>query len=95
MFQYLWRLSDKGAMVQGYPILIRDMFRQLPKAVQKIDAAYQRPDGNIVLFTGDKLWVHNGREFVENSPLPLSYVALPGYLDSIDAAQNWAKNGKK
>lgn len=28
------------------------MFTHLPKTVEKIDAAYERPDGNIVIFTG-------------------------------------------
>ncbi|CAG9760054.1 unnamed protein product [Ceutorhynchus assimilis] len=92
--EYLWRLNDKSIMVPGYPTPIRQMFPKLPKSVKKVDAAYQRPDGNIVLFTGNKLWIFNGFEFIENSPLPLSYYDLPDYLDGIDAVQTWSKNGK-
>lgn len=69
------------------------MFPGLPKSVRKIDAAYQKPNGNIVLFTDNQVWIFSGFEFVENSPQPLTYYGLPDYLDSIDAVQTWHRNG--
>ncbi|XP_050305014.1 matrix metalloproteinase-14-like isoform X2 [Anthonomus grandis grandis] len=93
--EYLWRLKSPGQIYEGYPTKIHRMFPELPKEIRKIDAAYQRPNGDIILFTGKELWIYNGVKFLENSPLPLSYYAgLPDYLDGVDAVQNWAKNGK-
>ncbi|KAL1490885.1 hypothetical protein ABEB36_011564 [Hypothenemus hampei] len=92
--QYIWRLKDKGFIYPGYPTLIRQMFPKLPENITKIDAAYQRPDGNIVFFTGTLVWIFNGFEFIEDSPLSLTHYELPEYLDSVDAVQTWAKNGK-
>lgn len=71
------------------------MFPDLPKTIKKIDAAYERPDGMIVLFTGNKYWVYDGKKFIENSPKSLTEdYGLPSSLDSVDAVQVWAKNGK-
>ena len=47
----MWRLMDQNEIVRGYPALIRQMFPQLPEDVT-VDAAYERPDSMIVLFTG-------------------------------------------
>lgn len=41
----------------GYPISIRHMFPDLPPTVKAIDAAYERPDGMIVLFTGTTFFI--------------------------------------
>ncbi|EFA10593.2 Matrix metalloproteinase-16-like Protein [Tribolium castaneum] len=92
--QYLWRLDDLSRIVPGYPISISQMFPDLPKSVKKVDAAYERPDGMIVLFSGDKFWVYDGKKFIEGSPRPLSDYGLPDTLDKIDAVQTWARNGK-
>ncbi|XP_063921209.1 72 kDa type IV collagenase-like [Zophobas morio] len=92
--RYVWRLKDLGKVDPGYPLLITQMFPDLPTSIDQIDAAYERPDGMIVLFTGDMFWVYDGKSFVENSPKPLSYYGLPPNIDKIDAVQNWARNGK-
>lgn len=86
-------MEDQGVIYPGYPTTIRQMFPGLPKSVRKIDAAYQKPNGNIVLFTSNQIWIFNGFEFVENSPQPLTYYGLPDYLDSVDAVQTWDRNG--
>mgnify|MGYP005986141753 CR=1 FL=1 len=83
-----------GKVDPGYPLLITQMFPDLPTSIDQIAAAYERPDGMIVLFTGDMFWVYDGKSFVENSPKPLSYYGLPPNIDKIDAVQNWARNGK-
>lgn len=48
----MWRLRDKFQLLPSYPAPIRQMFPRLPENVERVDAAYERPDGNIVLFTG-------------------------------------------
>lgn len=50
--QYIWRLKEKFRIERNYPVVLQQMFPQLPKSVKRIDAAYQRPDGCIVLFVG-------------------------------------------
>lgn len=52
ILQYIWRLRDKNSIEENYPITIKQMFPTLPKYVDRIDAAYERPDGMILLFTG-------------------------------------------
>lgn len=42
---------------------------------------------------GKEVWIYDGYEFVENSPLPLSSYGLPDTLDKVDAVQIWSKNG--
>ncbi|XP_022907784.2 matrix metalloproteinase-16-like [Onthophagus taurus] len=91
--KFLWRLIDKSELFPGYPIPIRQMF-PLPEEINKVDAAYERPDGNIVIFAGKSYWIFNGGTFIEGSPLPLTTYGLPDYLDKIDAVQTWSKNSK-
>lgn len=90
--QYLWRLRQRGEVMQGYPVPLRRMFRDLPDYVTKVDAVYQRDDGNILLFSGQRYWVYNGVEFVENSPQSITRFGLPSSIERIDAVMVWAKN---
>ncbi|XP_034252667.1 matrix metalloproteinase-17-like isoform X2 [Thrips palmi] len=90
--QYLWRFRQRGEVMQGYPVPLRRMFRDLPEQVTKLDAVYQRDDGNIVLFSGPRYWVYNGVNFVENSPQSITRLGLPSSIDRIDAVMIWAKN---
>jgi len=77
----------------GYPTLIRNLFRELPSNLRNIDALYERPNGNIVFFSGPRYWVFDGDFMVEEN-LPLSYLGLPEGLAKIDAALLWGKNKK-
>lgn len=45
-------MYGKGKMVNGYPVPLNQMFPDLPKHIQSVDAAYERLDGMMVLFTG-------------------------------------------
>ncbi|GFG29462.1 hypothetical protein Cfor_02853 [Coptotermes formosanus] len=93
--EYMWRLTRRGEVQEGYPVKFQQLFWKLPKYVTTIDAAYQREtDGSIVLFTGKKFWVYNGDNFIENSPRPLTDYGLPPQLDKIDAVMVWSKNSK-
>ncbi|XP_056648592.1 matrix metalloproteinase-25-like [Diorhabda sublineata] len=92
--KYVWRFRDRGILVKGYPIPLNQMFPTLPETVKKIDAAYQRPDGSILLFTGDKFWIYDGRHFSSRSPEPLTHLGLPEYVYELNAVQNWKRNRK-
>lgn len=51
---YVWRLTDKYRIKQGYPVKIHQIFTQLPMTIKNIDAAYERDTDNaIILFTGN------------------------------------------
>ncbi|KAK4875222.1 hypothetical protein RN001_011644 [Aquatica leii] len=91
--EYFWRLKERLQIEPGYPAKINQMF-PLPSTVLKLDAIYERPDGMIILFSDNQFWVYNGIEFIENSPQPLSKYGIAEYVDKIDAALNWEKNGK-
>ncbi|KAF7286333.1 hypothetical protein GWI33_006061 [Rhynchophorus ferrugineus] len=92
--KYIWRLRERGQILRGYPTKIRDMFPFLPKDVNKIDAAYERGDGNIIFFAGKQFWVSDGTRLLENSPRPLTDYGLPDNLENIDAVQLWGLNHK-
>ncbi|XP_045475029.1 matrix metalloproteinase-17-like isoform X2 [Harmonia axyridis] len=92
--EYIWRLQDLNRRVSGYPVLMRHMFQYLPENIKKIDAAYQRSDGNMILFTGDLYWVYDGTNFIENSPRSLMDYGIPQGIGGIDAIQTWDRNGK-
>ncbi|KAJ8937960.1 hypothetical protein NQ314_011647 [Rhamnusium bicolor] len=91
---FVWRYKEKGELLPGYPIALTQMFPDLPKSIRKIDAAYERPDGMIIMFTGKVFWVYDGTNFRENSPKPITSYGLPDYLDDIDAVQTWERNKK-
>ncbi|CAG2058932.1 unnamed protein product [Timema podura] len=93
--KYLWRLSQRGKIQPGYPVLFRNMFWKLPETVTKIDAAYQRQtDNNIIFFTGNQYWVYDGDDFVQGSPRSITDYGFPHDLNKIDAVMIWKKNGK-
>lgn len=43
---------------------------------------------------GKQYWIYNGYEFIENTPLPLSYLGLPEDVKKLDTAFVWGKNEK-
>lgn len=51
-FQYMWRLTTRGHVRPGYPTKFRQMFHGFPDEVKNIDAVYERPDSNLVFFSG-------------------------------------------
>lgn len=53
---FVWRLTEKYRIQDGYPVPISDIFPGLPSHIKRIDAAYERNlDGNIILFVGKTL----------------------------------------
>ncbi|XP_053659265.1 matrix metalloproteinase-2-like [Anopheles marshallii] len=92
---YLWRLTEKYRIKQGYPVRIWQVFRGFPKTVSHIDAVYERWDDNaIVLFSGRFYWVFDALNFLHPEVRPLTDYGLPEELKRIDAAMVWPKNNK-
>ena len=104
----MWRFSGRGSLRPGYPVPAAQMFG-FPSSVERIDAVYERSDGNILFFSGDLFWISDGNYFIGNmlqyisldsnlssddSPRPLSDLGLPHTLTSIDAIFIWGKNKK-
>ncbi|XP_049287319.1 matrix metalloproteinase-2-like [Anopheles funestus] len=92
---YLWRLTEKYRIKEGYPVRIWQVFRGFPKTVSHIDAVYERLDDNaIVLFSGRFYWVFDALNFLHPEVRPLTDFGLPEDLKRIDAALVWPKNNK-
>ncbi|KAI9558628.1 Matrix metalloproteise-24 [Daphnia sinensis] len=91
--QYVWRLGQRAVIDDAYPIHFRHLFRELPEALRKIDALYERPNGHIVFFSGPSYWVFDGDRMIEQN-LPISWLGLPDGIDQLDAAFVWGKNKK-
>lgn len=66
---YLWRLTEKYRIREGYPVRIWQVFRGFPREVQRIDAVYEREfDNAVVLFSGEFLRQRvNVRGFLKSS----------------------------
>ncbi|XP_048508022.1 72 kDa type IV collagenase-like isoform X1 [Athalia rosae] len=91
--EYVWRLSSRGVIMDGYPAKFRQLFWQLPENIRRIDAAYQREyDGSIILYSGNQYWIHDGYSLIEGSPRPLTDYGIDEAVDRIDAVQVWGKN---
>lgn len=51
---YLWRLTEKYRIKEGYPVKIWQVFKNFPKHIARIDAVYERDiDNSIILFAGN------------------------------------------
>ncbi|CAH0555740.1 unnamed protein product [Brassicogethes aeneus] len=93
---HIWRLKRMGYVEQGYPVTLRDMFRTLPKYIEKIDAAYERPDGMMVLFTdktylykNDRFWRYNESTRALDKGYPQSMERWRGVPSHLDAVTSW------
>ena len=48
--QLMWRFSRRKQLRQGYPAPFKQMFIGLPKNITALDAIYERPTDNYILF---------------------------------------------
>lgn len=80
-------------MTSGYPAEINRLFRGFPKNLTHVDAVFERADGNIVFFVGDKFYLFSGVSLVPGYPKPLTELGLPNTLKKIDGAMVWGHNG--
>ncbi|XP_058059920.1 matrix metalloproteinase-2-like [Anopheles bellator] len=92
---YLWRLTEKYRIKEGYPVQIWQVFRGFPQTVTHIDAVYERLDDNaIVLFSGRFYWVFDALNYLQPEVRPITDFGLPEDLKRLDAALVWPKNDK-
>ncbi|XP_050533432.1 matrix metalloproteinase-2-like [Daktulosphaira vitifoliae] len=85
----LWRLNEPGKVLPRYPVKMLKFFNTLSNNIEndiKIDAAYERPDSNIVMFSGTKYFVFNGNHLIENSPRLIIDYKFPRFVTKVDAA---------
>ncbi|CAD7090991.1 unnamed protein product [Hermetia illucens] len=91
--KYIWRLTDKHRIMEGYPIKLWDMFPFLPKHIERISASYEKPfDDTLVIFSGKQYWIYDGYSLVGNTPKLLTSLGIDGAIQEIDAAMYWPKN---
>ncbi|XP_055523786.1 matrix metalloproteinase-2-like isoform X2 [Wyeomyia smithii] len=92
---YLWRLTEKYRIKEGYPVKIWQVFKHFPTYITRIDAVYEREfDNSIVLFSGNRYWIFDGQNFLHPDARSITDFGLPSSLEKIDAAMVWAKNQK-
>ena len=65
LWKTMWRFSGRGSLRPGYPAPAAQMFG-FPSSVDRIDAVYERSDGNILFFSGDLFWISDGNYFIGN-----------------------------
>ncbi|CAF1069596.1 unnamed protein product [Didymodactylos carnosus] len=90
--QYHWQFDSRG--VNPYsPMLNNAFWLGLPEKLNRIDAAFERSDGLLMLFSGNQYWLFEDN-FVYDSSYPrnLTTLGLPQHVKRIDAAFYWAYN---
>lgn len=88
----LWRLDNPGSILPRYPVQLLKFFQVLADSnniIVKIDAAYERPDSNIVLFHGNSYYVFNGNHLIENSPRSIMDYGFPHFVNRVDAVMTY------
>ncbi|XP_061429490.1 matrix metalloproteinase-16-like isoform X1 [Lethenteron reissneri] len=88
--QWFWQVRN-NRVVEGSPMLIGQYWRGLPS---KIDAAYERPDGKLAFFKGNKFWVFNEAGPEPGYPRTLSELGKGLPQDRIDTVLWWDPTSK-
>ncbi|XP_014212247.1 matrix metalloproteinase-2-like [Copidosoma floridanum] len=88
---YLWMLSDTGKSTYDRPVEIDRYFR-FNRSIERVDAVYERSDGDIVFFIGREYYVFDGNDRRPGYPRRLAALGLPSDLMKIDAAMVWKYN---
>ncbi|XP_007538174.3 matrix metalloproteinase-25 [Erinaceus europaeus] len=89
---WFWRLQPSGQLVSPRPARLHRFWEGLPADVRTVQAAYSRPDGRILLFSGSRFWVFRDR-LREGEPRQLTALGLPEG-EQVDAVFSWPQNGK-
>ncbi|KAG5279973.1 hypothetical protein AALO_G00083560 [Alosa alosa] len=96
--KYFWRVQHSGSLLSFIPALIKNFWIGLPPTLERIDAVYERANGNIVFFSGDQYWVFKDRTALPDYPRPLAdwgMRTLAGHVPTkLEASFVWAHNGK-
>ncbi|CAF1198928.1 unnamed protein product, partial [Adineta ricciae] len=94
--QYFWQYDRRGLDPLS-PMINNAFWLGLPENLSKIDAAYERADGRLMLFSGRQYWIFEDNKIsIESNgfsyPRNLTSLGLPTHVDHIDAAFLWSFN---
>ncbi|VVC96641.1 unnamed protein product [Leptidea sinapis] len=59
--EWMWVLSRRRKIIDGYPKKIHDVFVGLPKYIDVIKTIYEKRNGHIVIFSGRFFWEFSSR----------------------------------
>lgn len=86
-----WRLGSNG--LGSRPTQISKFWYNLPE--DGIDALYERADGKIVFFKGDRFWMFSSNHIMSNFPVEgklITELGIDKGVNKIDAVFVWAYN---
>ncbi|XP_063047102.1 matrix metalloproteinase-25 [Engraulis encrasicolus] len=96
--KFFWRVQHSGSLLSFIPALIKNFWIGLPHHMDRIDAVYERTNGQIVFFIGNQYWVFKDRAALPDYPRPLAEWGMrtsAGHIPAkLEAAFVWAHNGK-
>lgn len=85
--KYMWRPDTTQDTYE-----IRQLWHELPENLERVDAVYQKSDGNILFFIGRRLLAFSSETFLYESSL--SRLGIDGAVDKIDAIFKWDRNDR-
>ncbi|XP_030649765.1 matrix metalloproteinase-25-like [Chanos chanos] len=95
---FFWRVQQLGTLMSTSPARIENFWNGLPPRLQKIDAVYERTDGQIIFFIGNQYWMFDGRNSLPSYPRPLADWGIRDVSgrapESVGAVFVWPHNGK-
>ncbi|XP_066498309.1 matrix metalloproteinase-25 [Hoplias malabaricus] len=96
--QFFWRVHHSSSLLSFIPAVIHNFWIGLPSEIDRIDAVYERSNGHIVFFIGDRYWVFEDRTCLPEYPQPLAQWKLQNSAGEaplrVDAVFIWPHNGR-
>ena len=79
----MWRFNARAQLRPGYPAPFKQMFMGLPEHVRKVDAVYERPGDNHILFFTGKLLLNFSKKLSDdffNQVDNIGFLMAPAFL---------------
>ncbi|CAF0913210.1 unnamed protein product [Didymodactylos carnosus] len=90
--QYHWQFDSRGLNPYS-PMLNNAFWLGLPENLNHIDAAFERSDGLLMLFSANQYWLfENNLVYDSTYPRNLITLGLPRHVKRVDAAFYWKYN---
>lgn len=88
---YIWKFNINFELEDDFPVRVSQVFPNLPKRFKKIDAVYEIPnEDEIVFFSGGEYITYDARGPIYTAYNITRYTADPD-IQKIDAAMIWCK----
>lgn len=88
---FIWRFNSNFELEENFPMKVNKVFPNLPKRFKKIDAVYQVPDEDeIIFFSGSEYITYDIRGPIYTAYNITRYTYDPD-IEKIDAAMIWCK----